>query len=178
MAVKLDMSKAYDRIEWRYLQELLREMGLNEWWIHLINQCVSSVVYKVTRGGRVMGPVVPRRGIRQGDPLSPYLFILCTEGLSSMVRQYEARKWLNGIKICRRAPVINHMLFADDCYLYCKATETEASKLLELLATYERATGQKVNVSKSSVFFSTNMIDCNRRKILSGFEYERGGREE
>lgn len=88
-----------------------------------------------------MGPIVPTRGIRQGDLLSPYLFIICTEGLSSLICKYEVKQWLQGIKIWHLASIISHMLFADDSYLYCKATITEASKVLEMLNTYEKALG-------------------------------------
>lgn len=165
MAVKLDMSKAYDRIEWGYLQAILRKMGFAEWWIHLILKCVTSVSYSIIHGSREMGPIFPSRGIRQGDPLSPYLFILCAEGLSALMHKYEREKWMHGVKICRKDPVINHMLFADDCYVYCKANEDEASKLLEMLDKFEKATGQRVNTAKSSVFFSTNNIGYNRERI-------------
>lgn len=100
MALKLDMSKAYDRIEWKFLQDILLKMGFDRWWIHLILQCVSTVSYMIVHGEFEMGPIKPSRGLRQGDPLSPYLFIICAEGLSAMIRHYEANKWLQGIKIC------------------------------------------------------------------------------
>lgn len=133
MALKIDMSKAYDRIEWDYLRELLSKMGFNDWWVHLVLQCVNSVSYTITHGFREMGPVVPSRGLRQGDPLSRYLFILCAEGLSALLRKYEAQKWIHGIKVCRNAPSVSHLLFADDSYLFCNASENEALRMGELL---------------------------------------------
>lgn len=83
-----------------------------------------------------MGPIIPTRGIRQGYPLSPYLFIICAEGLSSLIRNYEQRQLINGVKIFRRAPIVSHMLFADDNYFYCKADSAEALKVLQLLQVY------------------------------------------
>lgn len=123
-------------------------MRFDTWWIHLILQCVKSVSYNVTHGFREMG----HRGIRQGDPLSPYLFILCAEGLSALICKYEREKWLHRVKIFRNAPVITHMLFANDCYICCKAKEEESCKLLELLNVYKISAGQKVNSQNSLVF--------------------------
>lgn len=90
-----------------------------------------------------MGPIIPSRGIRQVDPLSPYLFIICAEGLSSLIRKYENKGWIHGIKICRLVPSISHMLFADDIYVYCKASTDEAMKIMELLNLFERASGKR-----------------------------------
>lgn len=159
MALKLDMSKAYDRIEWNFLHVMLLKVGFNDWWVHLVMQCVTIISYTIVHGEHEMGPIVPTRGIRQGDPLSPYLFIICAEGLSSLIRKYEAKQWLHGIKVCRKAPVISHMLFADDSYFYCKADMLDAAKVVELLNVYERASGQKINGEKSSVFLQ---YKCHR----------------
>ncbi|KAL8098853.1 hypothetical protein AgCh_031539 [Apium graveolens] len=112
-----------------------------------------------------MGPIRPTRGIRQGDPLSPYLFIICAERLSALIRKYEQKQWIYGIKVCRRAPVISHMLFADDSYFYCKANTEEAWRVMELLEIYGKASGQKVNRGKSSIFFSSNVIQYNRVQV-------------
>uniref|UniRef100_A0A803PEK6 Reverse transcriptase domain-containing protein n=1 Tax=Cannabis sativa TaxID=3483 RepID=A0A803PEK6_CANSA len=129
MALKLDMSKAYDRIEWGFLEAVLLKLGFGRSWVTLILSCVTSASYTITHGGKEMGPILPTRGIRQGCPLSPYLFILCAEGLSALIKKYEGRGWLHGCKVANGAPRISHMLFADDSYLYCKATLQEALKV-------------------------------------------------
>jgi hypothetical protein len=122
VALKLDISKAYDRIDWEYLKDMMAKMGFCQKWIRWIMLCVETVDYSIIVNGHMVGPVVPGRGLRQGDPLSPYLFIICAEGLSALIRQAENRGELHGIKICRKAPIISHLLFADDCFLFFKAT--------------------------------------------------------
>lgn len=72
MALKLDMSKAYDRIEWKFLRGILLAMGFSNWWTNLILTCVSTVEYKIVHGDFEMGPIILSHGLRQGDPLSPY----------------------------------------------------------------------------------------------------------
>lgn len=156
-ALKIDMSKAYDRIEWDFLRALLCKVGFDDWWVQLILKCVTTVRYDITHGARVKGPVIPSRGLRQGDPLSPYLFILCVEGLSALLRKYENQRFIQGIQVCRNAPRINHLLFADDSYLFSLASEDIALKMADLLQSYEEASGQQVNLAKSSVIFSANV---------------------
>uniref|UniRef100_A0A803QGE0 Reverse transcriptase domain-containing protein n=1 Tax=Cannabis sativa TaxID=3483 RepID=A0A803QGE0_CANSA len=167
MALKLDMSKAYDRVEWRFLNEMLWKMGFAERWVDLTLSCVTSVRYHIVHGGRRLGPIVPSRGIRQGDPISPYLFIVCTEGFSALVRKYERNQLLHGCRVANGAPRVSHMLFADDSYIYCQASGEEANRVLDMLRLFEIASGQVVNKAKSSVFFSSNTREDTRSQICA-----------
>ena len=84
MALKLDMSKAYDRVEWIFLEKILLRMGFREDWVALIMECITTVSYSILVNGEPKGLIKPTRGLRQGDPLSPYLFLFCVEGLNAV----------------------------------------------------------------------------------------------
>ena len=92
LAIKTDMSKAYDRVEWVFIQELLTKMGFDYHWIQLMMECISSVQYRVLLNGQPKGHIIPQRGLRQGDPLSPYLFIMFTEALVANIKNTERNK--------------------------------------------------------------------------------------
>ena len=156
MATKLDMSKAFDRVEWGFIEMVMRKMGFNEGWIRLIMRCISSVSYSIIINGDTFGNVVPSRGLRQGDPFSPYLFLLCAEGLSALLHDPAKNQLLNGISLGRGCPKNTHLFFIDDSLLFCKANSEECEKLKETLEKYEAASGQKVNSDKSFIYFSPN----------------------
>ena len=139
-----------------YLEAMMRKMGFHERWISLIMMCVTTVSYSVLINGEPKGKIIPSRGLRQGDPISPYLFLLCAEGLSAMIKKEERNGNLNGIAVCRRAPRITHMLFADDSIVFCRATREECDRVVKVLEDYERDSGQKLNKEKTSLYFSKN----------------------
>jgi len=85
MALKLDMSKAYDQVEWGFLENLMRRMAFCERWIGLIMVCVRTITYSILVNGETKGLICPSRGLRQGNPLSPFLFLLYTEGLHGFI---------------------------------------------------------------------------------------------
>lgn len=164
-ALKIDMSKAYNRIEWNFLQTIMLKLGFDAKWVDLIMLCVSTVHYSVLYEGKKVGPIVPCRGLRQGDPLSLYLFIICAEGLSFLIRRQERNGLLHGVRIAKRAPTVSHLFFADDSFLFFRANNNEASLIKYLLAVYNQAFGQVVNFNQSSISFSANVLDSVARQV-------------
>ncbi|XP_023911951.1 uncharacterized protein LOC112023571 [Quercus suber] len=123
MAFKLDMSKAYDHVEWAFIEKMIRKLGFNEKWITLMMLCVSAVSYSILINGAPNGFIRPTRGIRQ----------------------LALRGDIHGFSICRRSPTLTHLLFANDSLLFYKSNEEECEKVLEVLQTYERSSGQQIN---------------------------------
>jgi len=179
MAVKLDMSKAYDRVEWHFLEVVMEKLGFAPQWISLIMRCVSTVTYRVLINGQQDELIIPSRGIRQGDPLSPYLFLLCTEGLSSLLRTTEQEGKITGVPIAYRGFKLSHLFFADDSLLFCRADFVEWGNLLQLLRLYEQASGQKLNNNKTTIFYSRNTgkefreLICSNIGITASTNYEK-----
>ncbi|GAU47810.1 hypothetical protein TSUD_404150 [Trifolium subterraneum] len=167
LALKIDISKAYDKVDWGFLRGVLTSMGFGDSWIRWIMMCVSSVNYSVLMNYDKVGPIIPGRGLRQGDPLSPYLFILVAEGLTSLIHQAVGRGDVHGARICRGAPEVSHLLFADDCFLFCRASVGEVNHLMNILRTYELASGQEINLAKSEVFFSRNLSHAAKEDLAS-----------
>ena len=158
VAIKTDMSKAYDRVEWSFMEALLLKFGFDQQWVARIMKCITSVSYQVLINGEAKGLITPSRGLRQGDPLSPFLFILCTEVLISHIKQAERNKDITGIKIARGSPSTSHLLFADDSLFFCKAEQSQCEELVRIIDVYGKASGQQLNKSKSSVLFGSKVI--------------------
>ncbi|XP_019153861.1 PREDICTED: uncharacterized protein LOC109150406 [Ipomoea nil] len=164
-ALKLDMAKTYDRVEWSFLRKMMLAMGFHGGWVELIMKCVTSVSYNILVNGSRCDPIVPTRGLRQGDPLSPYLFIICAEGLSLLLQQAHTVGSLHGCRVARGAPPISHLFFADDSLLFFKANVEEASEIKKCLSVYEDLSGQAVNYHKSSICYSKNTSMTDRENV-------------
>ena len=153
MAIKTDMSKAYDRMEWSFIEAVMRKMGFSEIWIGWIMRSITSVKYKVLMNGEPRGNIVPGRGLRQGDPLSPFIFILCTEAFVSLLNHAENQGKITGMRVARASPSVSHLFFADDSLFFCKAEPRECEEFMKVVRTYGKTSGQCINFDKSSLLF-------------------------
>lgn len=157
VALKVDMSKAYDRIEWDFLKAIMLKMGFHVHWVQLIMDCVSSIRFYILDSGKERGQVTPHRGLRQGDPLSPYLFILVTESLTALIRKVEVKGDIHGVSVSRKAPEVSHLLFANENFFFFKANLSEAQNFKNILDKYSVASRQLINLDKSTISFSLNV---------------------
>lgn len=123
--LKLDMSKAYDRVEWNFLERIMEKLGFSKTWIEKVMRCVRTVKYTFSINGEIAGLVILGRGLRQGDPLSPYLFVLCAHGLSALFTSYERRNLISRVNIASSFPPISHLFFEDNSLVFFKATESD-----------------------------------------------------
>lgn len=176
MAIKTDMSKAYDRVEWCFLETLLEKFGFDRVWVRWIMACVSSVSYSVLLNGGSHGFIKPERGLRQGDPLSPFLFILCVEALVNCLNNSAVAGKLHGTQIGSEGPLIHHLLFADVSLLLCKANTEEATEIISCLKRYGDYFGQQINLAKSSIIFGSKVEEAVKAevKVTLGIDSEGG----
>jgi hypothetical protein len=164
-AVKLDMVKAYDRVEWIFLEKMMLKLGFSQQWVNQIMRCLTTVRFSVKLNGGLSEPFSPTRGLRQGDPISSYLFLFCVEGFSALLKEAQMANELQGVKLGAGGPHITHLLFADDSVVFLEATTRSMQILKEILHDYEASSGQKVNLQKSSIFFRPGCQDGLKQSV-------------
>ena len=119
--------------------------------------------------GQPHGLITPSRGLRQSDPLLPYLFLLVTEGLNALFNQAKLDGEIRGVSLCLAGPRISHLLFVDDSLVFCRAIVPECVKIQSLLYRYELASGQSINCVKTNIFFSSNTLPRTQEAITNFF---------
>ena len=132
-------------------------------------QCVSTMTYSICINGKPKGHIIPSRGLRQGDPLSPYLFLIYAKGLSALIKKAVNDGSMERISVCRNGPCLSHLFFADDSLIFCKASIEECESLHRILKVYEYASGQQLNRAKTSLYFSSNTATEIQEEIKNRF---------
>ena len=138
---KLDLSKAYDRVDWGFLEKVLSSLGFQSSWVQWVMSCVTTVRYSVCLNGVPLESFQPSRGLRQGDPLSLYLFLFVADALSYALQKDVKDNIIEELKISRHAPRISHLLFADDALLFFRANAEQAIRIRNLISLFEKGTG-------------------------------------
>nr|XP_023914532.1 uncharacterized protein LOC112026083 [Quercus suber] len=165
MAIKVDLEKAYDKIELSFIREVLINANLPQNVISLIMSCVSLVSTSILFNGGNMEPILPSRGIWQGDPFLPYLFILCMEALGYFIKEKCKNKGWIPIKSSNNGVAFSHLFFANDLVLFVKVDHVNCSTIWDVLDDFCARSKQSISESKSRVFFSPN-VDVATRESL------------
>ena len=130
VAIKVDLEKAYDRVSWEFIREVLMEINLDINLPELIMKCITTTTLNVLWNGNRTGEFCPARGVRQGDPLSPYVFILCMDKLSHIISDTVEKKLWNPMRVGTNGPAISHLMFADDLLLLGEASMDQIDTIL------------------------------------------------
>jgi len=163
--IKIDFKKAFDSVQWPFLRELLHMLGFPELFVHLVMRCVETTSFSVAINGDLYGFFPGRSGVRQGDPLSPYLFVVCMEYFSKMLNLASLSPDFRFHPKC--GPFgIHHLAFADDVLLLCRGDRSSINILLQQLVLFGQTSGLQVNAEKSFIYFGgvdeTSPLICRK----------------
>lgn len=165
MILKIDLEKAYDRLDWDFIKDTLIDIGMSTDWVRNVMSCVTSSKLKILWNGKQLDQIIPTRGIRQGDAISPYIFVLCMERLSHLIKEEVQRGKWRGIRLSRYSPTLTHLFFADDLVLFAEASQDQIMVIKQCLERFSTASGQKVSLNKSQIFFSKNVGSDKARAL-------------
>ena len=151
---KLNIEKAYDHVNWDFLFAFLKKIGFGEKWMLWIKWCISSARFLVLVDGAPMGFFQSSRDLRQGDPLSPFLFVIAMEALSCLLKKAKVGGFLLGWRVSGRngdGVDISHLLFVDDTLVLCKLNQDQLTYFNWLLMCFEAISGLNINLEKSEL---------------------------
>lgn len=156
MAIEIDMQKGFSRVDWRVLSRIIARFSFSAKVVGLLDQCFAGDSLDILLNGSVVGSVKPKTGIRHGDPLSHFLFIIFMELLAHLLYKLKEERKIQGIKISRTSTTISHFLFDEDIMLFCRANKKNTSQIDGCLDRFCRWIGHSINLSKSGYSFFRN----------------------
>jgi len=170
--IKIDFRKAFDSVQWSFLRDLLHLLGFPARFVHLVMKCVETASFSVCINGNLFGFFQARCGVRQGDPLSPYLFIICMEYFSRLLKSSTQHSGFSFHPKCH-ALEISHLGFADDILLLCRCDMVSINIILQQLRVFGESSGLVLNAAKSSIFFA-GVTENMKKAILSFSQFTKG----
>jgi len=168
LCLKVDFEKAYDSVRWDFLYDMLQRLGFHNRWIMWVKGCLESATVSVLVNGSPTDEFIPSRGLRQGDPLAPFLFLVVAEGLAGLVRQAVKAQLLSELKIGRKEVELSLLQFADDTLFLCEDSYVNVVTLKAILRGFELALGLKINFNKSklaSINVLSRDIECYTKTL-------------
>jgi hypothetical protein len=149
LILKVDFEKAYDSVDWSFLEYMLRRLGFHAKWIAWMKSCVFGGSMLILINGSPTEEIDIQRGLKQGDPLAPFLFLLVAEGFSGRMNNAVNRNLFKGFEVKRDGSVISHLQIADDTLCVREASNENLWTIKAVLRGFEMASGLKVNFHKS-----------------------------
>lgn len=172
--LKIDLKKAYDTVNWQAILITLKKMGFPELFVNWIGLCITSPKYSILINGSPYGYFGASRGLRQGCPLSPYLFVMVME-LMSIIFQQQISQGKFGLHPRCKLTKLTHLCFADDVLVFFKGSCSAATTLKNCITEFTAYTGLEMNIHKTSLFSSvvdadtlmeiTSILDCSVEKL-------------
>lgn len=149
--LKLDFQKAYNIVNWNYLLQMLDSFGHGPRWIRWMKECTESVRISILVNGSPTAEFCPQKGLRQGDPLSPFLFNVVAEGLNILLSRAKELRIIKGVAMGNSEVVVSHLQFADNTIIFCEAERAEIVAIKRILRCFEMVAGLKINFHKSMI---------------------------
>ena len=171
MLCKLDIEKAYDQISWKFLFPVLQEMGFGSKWMAWIKWCITTSSFSILVNGRPTRFFRSSKGLRQGDPLSPYLFVLIMEVFSILIEKATIEGFLTGYRFAKRngeTMHITYLLFADETLVFCNDSEEQLSSLCWILLLFEAYFGLRINLEKSVIMPVGEVVNAEQLALELG----------
>ncbi|XP_010666883.1 uncharacterized protein LOC104884000 [Beta vulgaris subsp. vulgaris] len=167
--MKLDLKKAYDTISWEFLRQMLEGLGMPTFYTEMIMTCVTTPTFSIMLNGAITGFFGAQRGLRQGDPMSPLLFVVGMDYLARTLQLVHEQEGFKFHSLCKELK-LTHLCFADDLLLFCNGDFRSIYYLLQGFQMFSDASGLEVNKQKSEIYFAgVNENDMQRVVDVSGF---------
>lgn len=173
MVIKVDLEKAYDSLSWDFINDTLMDVGLPSFMINIILKSLAGTRARILWNGQPSAPFVPSRGVKQGDPLSPYIFVLCMERLAQTINALVGKSIWKPWQLNHDAPKISHLFFADDMLIFTKASAQQANMVKKVLEDFSLSSGLTVNLLKTKIMFSSNVEASLADEITGILGYQR-----
>nr|XP_027088662.1 uncharacterized protein LOC113710011 [Coffea arabica] len=172
--LKLDMMKAYDRVSWLFFTQVLWRFGFSETWIDMVWRLISNVWFSVIVNGLPHGFFKSTRGLRQGDPISPTLFVIGAEVLSRSLNALAEHRSYRPFKVPSGCPVVTHLAYADDVIIFTNGLKASVQLVKRVVDGYYSLSGQQVNCQKSYFLVHPRLPPQHRAMIrmVTGFSYK------
>ncbi|XP_056695389.1 uncharacterized protein [Spinacia oleracea] len=170
--IKVDLKNAYDSLEWPFLKTMLSELGFPVKFVNWVMQCLYSVSYSILINGCPTKPIPAKKGLRQGDPISPYLFSLGMEYLSRCLAALADNAEFSYHPRCKKMN-LTHMMFADDLLMFSRADESAVKALFDAFTKFSLASGLEANLHKSEVYLA-GVSDYVASNIVSSIGVPQG----